>query len=78
MKRSAPAKEGPDFLTRRQIGLLFRIPQRIVNQWIATGQITPLRTSVLGRGGQRVFYSAAEVKKLALEKRKRGKFKVKR
>ncbi|MCC7161020.1 MAG: hypothetical protein IT331_00870 [Anaerolineae bacterium] len=69
---SSPAEEGElGFVTRRQISALFQIPQRIVNQWIATGRITGVRTPGLGRGGQRVFYSAAEVKKLTVYKPKR-------
>lgn len=66
------SEEGdPGFLTRRQISALFQIPQRIVSHWIATGRITPMRMPGLGRGGQRVFYSAADVKKLTLVKPKR-------
>lgn len=56
------------FLTRKQIASLFKIPQRILDQWIATGRITSMRVPVLGRGGQRVLYSAADVKKLTLVK----------
>lgn len=54
-----------DFLTRRQVAALLDVPQRTVDQWIATGQLTPIRMSMgLGRGGQRVFYSASDAKKI--------------
>lgn len=53
------------FMTRRQVAQTLNVPQRIVDQWIATGVLTPIRMSMgLGRGGQRVFYNADEVKKL--------------
>ncbi|HZQ05827.1 MAG TPA: MerR family transcriptional regulator [Anaerolineae bacterium] len=64
------------FMTRRQVAITLKVPQRIVDQWIATGQLTPIRMSMgLGRGGQRVFYSAEDVKKLkrAQRTRKQGK-----
>lgn len=56
------------FLTRRQLAAVLKVPQRIVDQLIATGQITPVRMSLgIGRGGQRVFYNSAEVKQLRLK-----------
>lgn len=66
-KRRAPNQEF-NFLTRKQIAVRFNIPPRIVDQWIATGQITSMRLSVLGRGGQRLFYSVADARKLTLVK----------
>jgi len=58
------------FMTRRQVAQTLKVPQRMVDQWIATGVLTPIRMSMgLGRGGQRVFYKSDEVKKL---KRKRA------
>jgi hypothetical protein len=57
-----------NFLTRKEITARFNIPPRVVDQWIATGQITSMRVSVFGRGGQRVFYSAADARKLTLVK----------
>jgi hypothetical protein len=75
MARKKDASGEFAFLSRKQIASLFRIPLRLVDRWIATGQITAMRVSVLGRGGQRVFYSAADAKKLSLvtpkHKRKR-------
>jgi len=54
------------FLTRKQIAPAFKVPPRTVDRWIATGQLLPIRLSLgFGRGGQRLFYSAADVKKLA-------------
>lgn len=52
------------FLTRKQISSVFKVPKPVVDQWIATGQISAMRISVLGRGGQRLFYSAADARKL--------------
>lgn len=59
------------YMTRRQLAALFAIPQRVIDQWIATGQLTEMRISVFGRGGQRAFYSAADAKKLVLAKPRR-------
>lgn len=60
------------YVTRRELVRLFAIPQRVIDQWIATGQLTEMRMSVFGRGGQRVFYSAADAKRLAFEKPRRA------
>ena len=68
MTKRRASNDELNFLTRKQIAVLFNIPMRIVDQWIATGQITSMRLSVFGRGGQRVFYSAADARKLTLVK----------
>jgi hypothetical protein len=68
MAKAASDPGGFGFLTRRQIASVLKVPQRMVDQLIATGQLTPIRMSLgLGRGGQRIFYSAADVKRLKLE-----------
>lgn len=55
-----------EFLTRKQIAPACKVPPRTVDRWIATGQLVPIRMSLgIGRGGQRLYYSAADVKKLA-------------
>jgi hypothetical protein len=78
MPKSLGADGGFGFLTRKQIAAVLKVPQRMVDQLIATGQITPIRMSLgLGRGGQRIFYSAADVRKLKLE-RGRSKLKTKK
>ena len=56
------------YMTRQRLMKLFKIPARVVDQWIATGQLTEMKVSVFGRGGQRVFYNAADAKKLVLAK----------
>lgn len=65
-----PDREFP-FLTRKQISLVFHVPKSLVDHWIATGQITAMRLSVLGRGGQRKFYNAVDIKKLTLVQKPR-------
>lgn len=62
---SKTSRTDPGYLTRKQIAQVLNVPHRTVDQWIATGQITPIRVSTgLGRGGQRVYYSAADVARL--------------
>lgn len=67
MSRRRGAEDPFAFLTRRQLAAVLKVPQRVVDQWIATGQITPIRLSLgFGRGGQRVYYKTIEAKKLKL------------
>lgn len=68
MVKPTGAGEEFGYVTRRELATRFGIPPRVVDQWIATGQITTMRVAVFGRGGQRVFYSTADAKKLAFEK----------
>ncbi len=74
--KSVRTTDAYHFMTRRQVAITLKVPQRIVDQWIATGQLTPIRMSMgLGRGGQRVFYSAEDVKKLKRAQRTRKQIK---
>jgi excisionase family DNA binding protein len=73
MSKTPSVKTDSGYLTRKQIAHVLNVPHRTVDQWIATGQITPIRVSTgIGRGGQRVYYSAADVAKLK-STRKSGK-----
>jgi hypothetical protein len=66
--------KAPAFLTRRQVAEVLQVPQRIVDQLIATGQLPPFRVSMgIGRGGQRIFYSLADVRKIKRRARRRNK-----
>jgi hypothetical protein len=52
------------FLTRAQVTRILGQPRDVMDRLIATGQLTQYRTAGLGRGGQRVFYSRAQVERI--------------
>ncbi len=81
MPKNYKSQIAVQFLTRKQIAPAFQLSPQTVDRWIATGQLLPIRLSLgLGRGGQRLFYSAADVKKLvrALAPRRRAARKARR
>ncbi len=52
------------FLTRAQVTRMLGLPRHQVDRLIATGQLTQYRTAGLGRGGQHIFYSRAQVERV--------------
>lgn len=65
MARTSSKSTGLMFLTRQQVAQVLKVPHRLVDHWIATGQLRPFRLSAgVGRGGQRVYYSTTDARRL--------------
>ncbi len=54
-----------EFLTREQLIRSLGLPRRTVDRLVARGELTQYRSGPgIGKGGQRVFYSRAQVQRV--------------